>query len=852
MARIAEMIRSSVERHREKPAVIDLTVTPARIMRYDEIYSGACRVASRLVESGLEPGSRVALSGANSPHWVAACLGIHFAGATVSPVDPETSDRDLAAMLEIFEPEAVICDRSLAWRFSGNSPRLIELDAVEFGENSPPFEPVSLAAEQPFSIIFTSGTTGRPKGVMLSEDNFLHNIKSLIGDQGLICEKDRVLNLLPLHHVYPFTATLLTPLCAGATVIYPHSLKSEDIMKAASEQEATIMAVVPQVLNGLHSRIFSTVLDKSLLARAGFKTLLRIGRLGTGLGCRHGRFVFRPLHRRLPKLRYFACGGARLEPEVHHDLASLGFRIVEAYGLSETSPVVAINGFRRPVPGSVGKPIPNVRVKAERIDPAVDDGEILVCGPNVMMGYYKDSQTTKEAFREGWFRTGDLGYLDKRGYLFLTGRLKEIIVMPSGKNITPQALEEHYGACELAEEVCICSIKDDTGDHLTAVVVPSREALMRKQTTRIYEDIKFQIENLSLQLPGYQRVTRVEILEQPLPKTRLGKLKRFEIVESVSKRSKPDIEPASTEAAEPEDPLLAFVKRYLKLKRNPRGTDNLETDLSLDSLAKLEFISAAEQHFGVEISEVEAGAVLCLNDLRPMLKPLATGKTAIAKPNGKSVIKPVEKVVELGESYFGRAFRLWAHLKLWFWFKLLFRIRIKGLKHLPAQGPYIIAPNHVSYIDGPVMAGILPYRVARRLFFLGIGDIFERFPFSLLRYRCRIIATGRVGSTAQSLQYCLEVLKRGRVLCMFPEGKRSIDKKADTPKPGVAILSIAGSAPIVPVHIRGTGATLSRTRPGFHLSRIEIEILPPIEQQDSQEEILARWHQLMRERDHLV
>ncbi|GAF75494.1 unnamed protein product, partial [marine sediment metagenome] len=301
MVCIAEMIHKSAERCKEKTAFIELAESPAQEVTYGDFYSGACLLARRLSESGLDPGSRVALIGANSARWAAACLGVHLAGATVSPIDPETSDYDLAVMFAILEPDAVICDRCLAPRFAKTALRIIELESVEFKKNLLPFEPFVLAPEQPLSIIFTSGTTGKPKGVMLSEANFLHNIGTFLGVKGMICENDRVLNLLPLHHVYPFTATLLTPLCAGATIIYPRSLKSEDIMGAAADRGATIMVVVPHVLNSLHNRIFSTVLDKPLLARAGFKLLFSFGRLGTGLGYRPGRFLYRSLHRRLPK-----------------------------------------------------------------------------------------------------------------------------------------------------------------------------------------------------------------------------------------------------------------------------------------------------------------------------------------------------------------------------------------------------------------------------------------------------------------------------------------------------------------------------------------------------------------------
>ncbi|MEA2062370.1 MAG: AMP-binding protein [Gemmatimonadota bacterium] len=850
------MIRASSERWSEKEAFLELARDPVLEVSYGAFFSGACRIARQLTDSGLNPHEpRILLTGANSPHWAAACLGAHMAGATVAPVDPDFPDRDLASVLEILEPDFVLCDRSSAGRFDKAGPKTIELETLEFPESPPSFEPVPLKPDQPLSIVFTSGTTSKPKGVMLTEENFLHNIRILKEGRDLISHRDRLLNLLPFHHVYPFTASLLTGLCSGVTIILPRSLKPEDIMRAAGDFRATIMIVVPQFLNGLHNRVFSTVADEPVHKRLGFNVLSRLGRLGNSRGLRPGRFIFRSLRRRLPALRYFACGGARLEPEVHRDLATLGLRIIEAYGLSETAPVVTLNDYRAPVPGSVGKPVPGVEVKVVRTDPAVTEGEILVRGPNVMTGYYHDPETTAEAFLDGWFRTGDLGRLDERGCLYLTGRLKEIIVMPSGKNIYPQALEEHYSCSELFEEVCICLIEDHTGAHLTAVVLPSRQALMRKKTARIYEEVKFHIENLAIKLPSYQRVTRVELVEQPFPKTRLGKLKRFEIIEALKKRiaNSRVAGNQSDNGSEPADPLLSFTKRQLNLDRNPSGTDNLETDLGLDSLSKLEFISAVEEHFGISIPEEEAGALLCLDDLRPQI--IAGGEKPAAALQRPGILEPpptLERLVDTGNSPSGWAVRFLGHLALSLALKTLFRTCLSGLENLPAKGPFIIAPNHLSFIDGLVLFGKLPWRVSRRLFFVGTGDIFERFPFSRACYRGRIITTGQVGSTARSLDYCLEVLGNGWPLCLFPEGKRSIDKRADSPKPGVAILALEAGVPVVPVHLRGTGSLFSRLNPGFHLSRLELEILPSIEPEGGNEEILARWHEAMKERDHLV
>ena len=535
MALLLEMISAAVARHPEKPAVIQLSTEKPEEVSYGGLYAGACRTAQSLSRMGLAPGARVVLMGGNSPQWAAACVGIHMAGFTVSGLDPEITDEVLGNILPFLEPQAAVCDSSLTGRFKNSIPNIIELESIDLTPAQLEFKAKPIAGNQPFSIVFTSGSTSTPKGVMLSEKNLLHNIEILSVTGELMRPTDRLLNLLPLYHVYAFTVTLLTPLCVGATVIYPRSLKGKDIMNAARDQQCTIILVVPRVLQAIHQRICSAVKEKSLLKRALFRLLLKIGSLGTGRGFRPGRFLLRQVHRDLRHLRFFASGGARLDPDLHRELAAAGFRILEAYGLSETSPIVSLNTPKRPIPGSVGKAAAGVEIKIERTDPALDDGEVMVRGPNVMMGYFRNPEATGEAIVDGWFRTGDLGRLDEHGNLFLTGRSKEVIVMSSGKNIYPDEIEKIYSKSKLIEEVCICRLEKETREQLTAVVVPSSEARQGRSSASMYENIKSDIKNLNAVLPSYQRVNRVIIAGEPFPRTRLGKLKRYQIQESIKK-----------------------------------------------------------------------------------------------------------------------------------------------------------------------------------------------------------------------------------------------------------------------------------------------------------------------------
>jgi len=844
------MIESTAARYREKAAFIDYSSPIVKEATFGGIWSGACRLAEKLARAGVPEGSRIALSGANSPEWISACLAIHLAGLTVSPIDPDISDEELDNILSILEPAAALCDSRLRARFENSVSRIIELESLDLTPAETSFEPKPPGKDQPVSIVFTSGSTSRPKGVMLSEKNFLHNVEMLITTKKLISPADRELNLLPLHHVYPFTAAFLTPLCVGATVIFPRSLKGPDIMEAARSQRATIIVVVPQVLQAMHGRIFSALEDESFFKQAVFKLLLRLGSLGIESGFRPGRFLIRKVHQSFPELRFFACGGAKLDGRIHRDLARLGFRILEAYGLSETAPIVTINSLRKPVFGSAGKPAPDVEIRFEQTDPALNEKEVLVRGPNVMMGYWRLPEASEQAFLDGWFRTGDLGRLDQQGNLWLSGRSKEVIVLPSGKNIYPEELERVYSRTSLVEEVCICLRQDEKGGHLAAVVVPSREAIQRRKIASIYEEIKFDLENLTVGLPSYQRVKEIILFNDPLPRTRLGKLKRYAIMECLeagSKQAVPADQPDGREQ-EPQDELLAFVKQKLRLDRNPTGKENLELDLGLDSITKLDFLSQFETRFGVALSDEQASVILTVDDFRPFLKPAEEGAAVVpARKQGPPI--PLEKLVDLKEGPWGWLIRLAVRIKLRLIFRLFFHARASGIENLPREGAYIIAPNHISYLDALLIHALVPWRVSRRLYSLATAGIFNRFPFSKFSYRARVIKTGTMETTAQSLYYAEQILKSGYPLILFPEGKRSIDGKVDQPRSGAALLALKCRVPLVPVHLRGMEKILSRIHPGISLGRLEAEIFPPIAPEGTEQEILGRWLQIMREKE---
>jgi long-chain acyl-CoA synthetase len=857
MSIISDRLEAVVGRFPDKPLFVHREDDGFKAISYRLFLETAWGIAQDLGRGGLQPGERVALLADYGPNWCAAYMGIHLAGMTVVPLDAQYSKGEIENIIGFVGPVAVFTDASHRSLIPGGNFRVADLSDVygTFGVDTN-FVPRALPEDAPMSVIFTSGTTGDPKGVMLSPENFMSNVDGLEQCPGLVSEKDVALAILPLHHVYGFTCTFLAPALIGCTVVFPRSIAGPDITEALKETGITLLVGVPQLLNLFHKKIFDAASAGSFARRSMFGLFRKVTR-----GCRKyldvnpGRILFRPVHRNFPNLRHIASGGARLEPEVFHGLTDVGFSIVEAYGLTETSPIACLNNPKHPVAGSVGPAMAGVNIRIDAPEQGLDQGEVCIRGPNVMMGYFQREAETAKAVVDGWFHSGDLGYVDACGNIFLTGRKKEVIVLPNGKNIYPEELEKIYAASQRVGEVCVLPLGEKGKEKLAAAVHPNMEYFKRMKAGSIYQDIKYDIETVAGRLPSYQRVTRIEIIDQELPRTRLGKLKRFRIQEMIESREKSreqSHDDSGFEAQEAEDPFLRFIMTETGIGFVPRPDHNLETDVGLDSLAKLELFSAVEKSFGVRITPEQAGLIVTVEHLRAVVGDAAAGgfsdRFDLMTEMKRSPERPMKQAVDVGSGIIGGVLRLFAHFFLFLFLKIFMGAKIKGRRNLPGAGAFIIAGNHVSYFDALMVYGMFPYRVTRRMFSLSIPEIFGHFPLNLLRKPGRIIMTGTHDTMISSMQYSYTALKGGAPMCIFPEGKRSVDGRLDRPKPGVFQLAKECGAPLVPVYLKGMNNLFSRTRPGFRFTRLEAEILPPLALKDDPEEMMRDWFEALNDR----
>ena len=480
-----------------------------------------------------------------------------------------------------------------------------------------------LAPDQPTVLMYTSGTTGTPKGVPLTHRNLCANLRALEAAD-LAQPVDRVLLPLPLHHAYPLTVGLLAPLAIGAAVVLPAGITGPQIMRALRDQRCTIMIAVPRLYEAMLAGIERQIAGAPRLIGGALRGLLEFAVwVRRRLGRRIGKALFLPLHRRIgPALRLLASGGARLDPEVAWRLEGLGWEVLTGYGLTETAPILTFNPPGRARIESVGLPVEGVEL---RLGPAEDaqpgHGEILAKGPNVFSGYWDNPEATAQAFTaDGFFRTGDLGRFDDAGYLYIVGRSKELIILSGGENIFPEEVEAVYGTAAQAREVAVL----ERDDRLVALFVPDPEALRASSQAELHQHFRREVERRSPQLPSYARIGDFAITRQPLPRTQIGKLRRHELAEifvqekAGAGRPEPQAAVTGADRALLERPLADRIWRWLE-ERFAGHALTLDTspqlDLGLNSFDWMSLTMELDERFGVRLSEDAVARVNTLRDL---------------------------------------------------------------------------------------------------------------------------------------------------------------------------------------------------------------------------------------------
>src|SRR5450432_2195007 len=831
---------------------------------YADLHRMAESVGRWIEEKKFARGSRLALLADNHPRWVAAYLGIIASGGAAVPLDTALHADQVTKLLKDSGASAVFCDakhaavaRPAAAELniglvltdpdrmttpSAEDHWLANLPAI-FDRGPGNFKPAAANNGDLASLLYTSGTTADPKGVMLTHANFLGEVEAVFNwvDLG---PTDALLGVLPLFHVLAQMANLLLPLVKGSRVVYLETLNTTELLRALSERNITAFAVVPQFYYLIHERIFQEIEKRGAITKKLFAAMLAFNRTLRKIGINAGPTLFKKVHQTLgPKMRYLATGGSRFDPGIMRDFHDLGIDILQALGLTETTAAIFVNSPKDNVIGSCGTAMKGVEGKI--VDPQPQEegppvGELAVRGAGVMKGYWNRPDATAAVLRDGWFMTGDLGYFDSGGHLFLTGRKKEVIVLSNGKNVYPEEIEAHYLKSPYIKEIAVMGLEGkpgEGGDRLHAVIVPNFDVFRHEKIVNAKEAIRFDVEGLSAKIASTKRIGSYEIWQNDLPRTTTRKIKRFEVQKRVkanqSHKSGDDSDlPAEKPLTEDEMAWLdqPEVERGLKIVRESartappsmRPTLNLELDLGLDSMQRVELLSRLEEELGGNVEESQLAEIYTVRDLLDaVLKSAASGAggagTRVTFAGWKAILaEDPDNPDVLALTHPNRVTDA-------FWFLLSrlvqvialdrFHLKVSGLEKLPKSGPYILSSNHQSYIDPLILTSVLPPEVFGRLFAVGTSDIFGQGFMRRLARSMKVVVLDPDANLVPAMRAGAFGLRHGMALILYPEGERSIDGTPRIFKKGAAILSIHMQVPIVPIAIEGFYDAWPRNQP---------------------------------------
>jgi long-chain acyl-CoA synthetase len=772
---------------------------------YASVACAAAGFASRLQEAGIAKGDAVLFWSENRPEWVAAFWGCQLAGAVPVPIDYRSSAAFAGRVARIVGAKAVLIGDEVPISPTDAAPslegvgawRLAELD---WDDPRQPL-PVAIARDDTAEVIFTSGATADPKGVVIAHRNILANVAPIEAEilkyrgWGRPFFPLRFLNLLPLSHLFgQAMATFIPPLLPG-TVLFMRGYNPAGIVEQVKRRRVSVIVCVPKILDVLRDHAERTWPAASRVPHSPEHVARRWWR-------------YRQVHRAFgAKFWCFVVGAAPLDPSLEEFWSRLGFLVVQGYGLTETAPIVTLNHPFAAAKGSVGKPIPGTEV---RLAP---DGEILVRGENVTRGYYGDDGASEDAFEDGWLRTGDIGEMDEHGRLFVRGRKKEMIVTPDGLNVFPEDVERAIDELPGVRESAVVGLTLEGEERVHAVVVVDSSA-----------DLDNIVRTANARLADHQRIRSASVWPgADLPRTEgTRKLKRGEIRQWAQTGQAPQ------RPREAGDGVEAILGRFAAGRTLAPGT-TLE-ELGLSSLDRVELMVALEERFATTLDETRLAGAKTISEVRALVtSPPADEEDATADR------------WEMPTWNRGSAARWFRRASLATWVlpmvRLFARIRVEGVEHLQELGPspVVFAANHQSHMDTPAVLAALPRRWRWRLSVAMAKEYFaahfhpadhglgERATSGFLYVLASLFFNAfplpqREAGARRTLRYIGDLLGDGWSLLIYPEGERTATGAIGNFRAGVGMIGSRLRVPVVPVRLEGLERVLHRTwrfpRPG--------------------------------------
>ena len=782
---------------------------------YAQIVEMAFRFARELEARKIAQGERVMLWGENCAQWVAAFFGCAIRGVVVVPMDNAASADFAVRVSRLVEATLWVCSRNhLASQaqHSGAVPCLAldDLSKVSGGDSSgASFPDAAVGRDDTLQIVFTSGTTAEPKGVVITHGNVLANIAPLEQAMQPYLKYERwvhpvrFLNLLPLSHVFGQFLGMFLPPLLGGTVIFQEELKPSEIISTIRRERVSVLVSVPRVLQSLKQKI-----ERDLETSGALENFRQRFRAAEKKHFLRRWWIFRRIRRQFGwKFWAFICGGAALDSDTEKFWDRLGYAAIQGYGLTETTSLISVNHPFKLGKGSIGKVLPGRELKL------AEDGEILIRGGGVAAGYWGHGQRQKVVDEKGWYRTGDIGSLDEAGNLYFKGRKKEVIVTPAGLNIYPEDLE---AALRRQPEVKDCVVVgiDRGGNAEPCAVVILREHARAEKV----------VEQANQSLAEYQRMRMwVEWPQEDFPRTNTQKPRRNLIAEFAKKQ----ITQSGKTNLTTENPVMELIEQITG-RKVPGSAEtaldsDLQSDLGLSSLDRVELVSALEDRYQVDLSETRFSSAKTVRDVEKMLRGETQPGATYHYPAW--VLRwPVTWVRSLAQNLLMRPVML-----------LLGWPRIEGRKNLQGwNGPLLVICNHISDLDVGLVQMALPARLCRRIATATRGEalealhtpaqdrgfsakIFDRVQWALGVSLLNLFPLPREAGFRHSFAYAGRAVDRGYSLLVFPEGRHTVDGKINPFRSGIGLLAGNLRIPVLPMRIVGL----------FELKRAGKKFAPP-------------------------
>ena len=765
---ISSLIEDSLKKYSKEIFIIEKNLYRRKIYTYQQIYDRALSVCSYFSDKNIKKGDRIIIYLPNSSNYAVLLWACALSGVIAVPIDFNSSPKFAQTIYNKTKSKLIFCS---VFKIPSETKNVFaeQIEEIYSKQGAKGIKKIALPSDI-FEIVFTSGTTSDPKGVVLTNKNLYSDIISVRKIMAFSLENKGMLSILPLSHLLEQNVGFFAPINQGIKIVYLQSKKPSSIIEAVKKEHVKLIVTVPLFLESLKEKI-----ELEAVKKGNLQKLRRMLERFSSFPVSIKRIIYREIYSKMPSLRYFIVGGASLDIELERFWDNLGIQIIQGYGLTESSPVITSNYPNNKKQGTLGIPLDGVEVK-------IHDGEIIARGDNVFEGYYKDDEKTKDALKNGWLNTGDIGSIDEDGFIKFIGRKKNVIVSPSGLKVYPEDIEKIINKNSLVKESAVLGLEE--GRKIVACIIPARKISEKEK------DDMLKSANSKLQV--HQLISEIYIWhESEFPKTATMKIKKGLIEEGViARKSMKGVLRTSSE-----DRLISIIAEICKLPANKIKNDSNLVSLGVDSVKRIELSVKIEEAFGCEFNEDEINEKTKVKNLRNIIKTEKTQKSesGISPLNSKpwNIIRaPLQGLAMLlGKS--------------------IFSLEIKGRENLNIiqneKTPVIFAANHTSMLDTFAVYRALPFSIRLNTFAAAAKDFFFKNYITAFfaRLTFNAFAFSRKENIKQSLTDFGEIINRNSNVLIYPEGTRSREGKLGEFKAGTGLMALNTDVPIIPIKIEG-------------------------------------------------